>query len=309
MNPFVRRGILDLKSRESYRMTHQLFKTQLTMENQVLIMKWCNIAYPSLTSKIEYIERDNEMKELQMLFGLTADAQKYICSDIRALYKFSYIERIRHLKKTLYPSWNLHEVSEIWRVYSADRTNEGMYDEMYSLLKGRRNHRSIMRMLEFIVYCEKNPGIANPNMRDAFTSAVIPDAGAPSNPMDDVEMRTLLELREYYGPMNDWDGLSDSMNKYAHRFSQRRRELNDLKDLYIRQGLDYIKADEWTKVQDGKLQMYKATHGDDWERIARTLNRTAHAVMARSLFLDNEIEVTANTGAGPSNAGAGPSNT
>jgi len=48
-----------------------------------------------------------------------------------------------------------------------------------------------MRMLEFIVYCEQNPGIPNPSMRDSFTSEFIPDAAAPINPLSDDEMNAV----------------------------------------------------------------------------------------------------------------------
>jgi len=304
INPLVRAGTLDLADRESFKITHELFKSRLSTADKALVNKWCAINLKSLTTAFDNNQRDNDMKELQILYGRAKDSETYICSELRALYRHTYFSRRIPLIQVAFIPWTIHEVSEIWKVYNADRTNEGMYDRMHFLLNGRRNHRSIMRMLEFILYCEENPEIANPNMLDAFTTADIPDDGAPDNPLDTAEMKTLLELREYFGPQNDWNGLVGHMYRYAEKFGYRRRGLRELQDLYCRHGLDYLVADVWTADQDKKLQIQRRKHGVDWEKISRPLKRTPHAAMARSLFLDNGRVSTAI--AGPSIAGAGP---
>jgi len=306
MMPHVRNGILDLSSRQSYKITHAIFKNALSDADRKLVTKWCHI--PLKGKQAHHQAMDLDMKELQMLYGLTKEAKANITRELRALYRNAYDDRITRVQRFRYHPWTTEEVGKIWNVYSADRTNERMYDTMHAALKRKRNHRSIMRMLEFIVYCEKNPGIANPNMRDAFTIAPIPDAVAPENPMSDGEMRTFLELRSYYGPQDDWIALIYQMNLFAKEFGHRQREVGDAKELYIRHGLDYLSADKWTEAMDKTLHRQVIFHDKNWHQIGENLGRTPHAVMARSNFLRNHPDWDNETGTRKDGSGAGPSN-
>jgi len=309
MMPIYRTGILDLRNREAYRITHDLFLKHLSRPEHRMIMKWCHIPYKNLRNKLDHHAREIEMKELQILFGLALEAKVNITRELRALYRNSYDDRLPGLTNLQYPSWTTEEVGVIWNVYSADRTNEKMYDTMHAALGGVRTHRSIMRMLEFIVYCEKNPGIENPNMIDAFTIAPIPDAVAPDNPMNDGEMKTFLELRSYYGPQDDWNGLVANMIIHAQEFGHRNRQVAEVKELYIRQGLDYLEADKWTLFEDKHVhQLVDNPLGTNWYQISSDINRTPHATMERYNYLTNHPDWDNETGTWNDDSGAGPSN-
>jgi len=125
--------------------------------------------------------------------------------------------------------------------------------------------------------------------------------------MTDGEMKTFLELRAYYGPMNDWIALIDHMNEHADKFGHRKRQVADVKELYIRQGLDYLSEYQWTPPMDSQLQFLVNIHSDNWNRIANIMNRTPHAIMARSNYLNNHPDWCGKTRKWTSLDGKGPS--
>jgi len=264
-----RQALLNLSSRDSVTITYDNFRATLSESEQKQIAKWIYVPFVIVNAR----GIENEILELCLVYGTTRRDFVNVGSEMFCLNtKAPYMTMPSYEKSITMDAWTQAEINIIWTIYSSDPTRENMYDDMAVQIP-HRTHRSLMRMLEYLVYCERT------KERDARMGVVVrapPAPVIPNNALTMPEIRQFLELREYYsdkaGSAN-WTQIAALMDK----------DEGVLQDLYIKHGINMLTSPHWTAESLQQLVNDAGRYNYDWERVAENTDpiRTPQGCMMK----------------------------